>query len=218
MGWQVIFLDYWKYIRQKAKYSHPLRLLVDGLWKLGISVRPLYIFQEGLSDAKIPEWEGKFDGYELEFLDMKDMGAISSIPFRNASSLDQLSRRLREGKRCLGMKHGGELVAFTWCDFEKFSFEGFWFDLADDEAYLFDMYTLVPYRGRGVAPYLRYEIYRELDLLGKKRLYSVSDCFNTPAVKFKLKLNARIIELGLLVELFGKWQFGRTIKKYKIQK
>jgi len=116
------------------------------------------------------------------------------------------------------MKHGGVLVAFTWCDFENFSFESFCYDLSEDEAYLFDMYTLEAYRGKGVAPYLRYQFYRELALQGKKRLYSVSDCFNTPGIKFKLKLNARIIELGLLVELFGKWQFGRIIKKYEASK
>jgi GNAT superfamily N-acetyltransferase len=211
-------LEYWKYIREKARHSHPLRLVVDGLWKMGISVRPFYVFQEGLSDIKTSEWHGKFDGYKLGFLDKNDMGVISAIPFRNASSLEELLQRLREGKRCLGMKHGGELVAFTWCNFDRFDFESFCFDLSENEAYLFDAYTLEPYRGKGIAPYLRDQIYRELDLLGKKRLYSVSDCFNTPAVKFKMKLNARIIELGLFVELFGKWRFGRIIKKYEAAK
>ncbi len=208
-------MEYLKYIWQKARHSHPLRLVVDGLWKMGISIRPFYVFQEGLSDTKISEWHGKFDGYKLAFLEPQDMEEISKIPFRNDSSLEQLCRRLREGKRCLGMKHRGELVAFTWCDFDRFDFESFCFDLSKDEAYLFDAYTLEPYRGKGVAPYLRDQIYRELDLLGKKRLYSVSDCFNTPAVKFKMKLNAKIIELGLFVKLFGKWRFGRIIKKYE---
>jgi GNAT superfamily N-acetyltransferase len=181
---------------------------------MGISVRPFYVFQEGLSDMNISKWYGKFDGYKLGFLELQDMEEISRIPFRNDSSLEQLSLRLREGKRCLGMKYRGKLVAFTWCDFNRFDFESFCFDLSKDEAYLFDAYTLEPYRGKGIAPYLRDQIYRELNLLGKKRLYSVSDCFNTPALKFKMKLNAKIIELGLFVELFGKWRFGRIIKKY----
>lgn len=211
-------MNYWKYIWQKAKHSHPLRLVVDGLWKMGISVRPYYIYEERLSDVRISEWDGRFDAYELGFLDTQDMKVISSIPFRNASSLGQLLLRLREGKRCFGMRDGDKLVAFTWCDFNRFNFESVCFDLAEDEAYLFDMYTLAAYRGRGVAPYLRYQIYRKLDLMGKRILYSVSDCFNTPAVKFKLKLNARIIELGLLVELFGKWRFNRRIKKYQAAK
>jgi len=207
-------LNYWQYIRQKAKHSHPFRLVIDGLWKMGVSVRPLYIFREGLSEEGPAELEGGFEGYELGFLGYEDMEAISNIPFRN-TSLEQLSLRLGEGKKCFGMKDGGELIAFTWCDFDTCNFEGFRFDLSEDEAYLFDMHTLDAYRGKGVAPYLRYQAYRELRLLEKKRLYSISDRFNTSAVNFKLKLNARIIELGLLVELFGKWRFARTIRKYE---
>jgi len=131
-------------------------------------VRPFYVFQERLSDTKISEWHGKFDGYELDFLGIQDMKMISGIRFRNESSLEQLYRRLREGKRCYGMKHRGELVAFTWCDLDRFSFESVCFDLSEDEAYLFDMHTLEAYGGRGIAPYLWCQIFKELDLLGKK--------------------------------------------------
>ena len=207
-------MNYWKYISEKARYSHPLRLVIDGLWKLGISLRPLYLFREGLSDEGAPELEDGFEEYELGFLGAQDMAVIADIPFRN-TSLAQLNSRLREGNKCLGMKYQGEWVAFTWCDFDTCSFDGFRFHLSEDEAYLFDMYTLASHRGRGIGPYLRYQIYRELDVLGKKNLYSISDCFNTPALKFKMKLDARIIELGLLVELFGKWRFARTLRKYE---
>jgi hypothetical protein len=208
-------MDYWKYIYSKARYSHPLRLVVDGLWKMGVQLRPFYVFQEGMSDAGINELETGLDEHEVGFLGAGDMEVISGFPSRN-TSLDRLLQRLKEGKRCLGMKRRGELIAFVWCDFEACSFEGFRFDLSEDEAYLYDMYTLEPYRGKGVAPYLRYQCYRELDILGKRKLFSVSDYFNTPAVKFKLKLNARIIELGLLIDLFGKWKLTRSMKKYPI--
>jgi GNAT superfamily N-acetyltransferase len=206
-------MDYWKYIWRKARYNHPLRLVVDGLWKMGVQVRPFCVFQEGLSDASIHELETGLEGHEIGFLGVQDMKAISEIPLRNIS-LEQLLQRLKEGKKCLGMKCRGELIAFVWCDFDECNFEGFRFDLSEDEVYLFDMYTLAPYRGRGIAPYLRYQCYRELDILGKRKLFSISDYFNTPSIKFKLKLNARIIELALFVDLFGKRRLTRSIKKY----
>jgi hypothetical protein len=46
------------------------------------------------------------------------------------------------------------------------------------------------------------------------RLYSISNCFNTPSIKFKKKLNAKLLELHLAVELFNKWHFNLQLKKY----
>jgi hypothetical protein len=39
-------------------------------------------------------------------------------------------------------------------------------------------------------------------------VYSITDCFNAPALQFKQKLGARIIKSGWHIILFKKWHFG----------
>jgi GNAT superfamily N-acetyltransferase len=139
------------------------------------------------------------------------MKVISAIPYRSLSE-EQLLLRLEEGKLCFGAKHRGIPVAFTWCDMNECHYEGQRFRLKDDEAYLFDAYTLDSYRGRGIAPYIRYQLYKELAKLGRTALHSVSERFNSSSIRFKEKLNARLVGRGILVQLFSKWHFSSDFK------
>jgi hypothetical protein len=125
-----------------------------------------------------------------------------------------LQRRLEKGKLCFGAKYRGELAAFTWFELDLLDAGRYCRPLARDEAYLFDAYTPIPYRGKGIAPHIRYLGYKELEKLGRTRLYSISLYFNTPAVNFKRKLGARFLELRLLVRVFRKWSRDVRIKRY----
>ena len=116
---------------------------------------------------------------------------------------------------CLALKHQGRLVAFTWCDLNECTFRGHRFRLKDNEAYLFDMYTIEKYRGKGIAPYLRFQLYRELRKLGRVKLYSVSGYLNKSAVKFKDKLGAKQLKLGIYINLFEWKKFSIPIRRYE---
>jgi hypothetical protein len=144
------------------------------------------------------------------------MPEMASIPFRQIS-LEVLLTRLKQGKMCFGAKHRGQIVAFSWCDLESFFFKGLPFKLRDDEAFLFDAHTLEAFRGRAIAPYLRYQQYKELAGLGRHKLYSISGRYNASWLKFKRKLNARLIGAGLLIELFDKWHFSSVSEKHIIR-
>lgn len=205
---------YLKHLWLKARHNSILRLVFDGLAKLGVKIQPYYIVVEGLFNRSLPHLETGFDEYEIGFLGPQYMNEISAIPGRILSE-EKLLLRLKEGKKCFGLKYRKELVAFTWCDFDECNFKGFRFPLKKNEAYLYDAYTLIPFRGKGIAPYLRYQCYKELAKLGRNKLYSISDCLNTPSVRFKKKLNAELLELCLFVEMFKKWHFSSRLKKYR---
>lgn len=210
-------LYYLKHIWAKIKYSPSIQLILDGLTRLGIRVSPYYIVMEGLFNGSMPHLERGFDEYYIGFLGQQDMKEISIIPGPDrVFSEEKLLLRLKEGKKCLGVKYRGEIVAFTWFDLVECSSMFYRFSLKKDEAYLFDAYTLMTFRGKGLAPYMRYQCYKELALLGRYKLYSISDCFNTPSIRFKMKLNAKLIELGLFVELFKKWQFNSRLRRYRV--
>ena len=88
------------------------------------------------------------------------------------------------------------------------------FKLNENEAYLFDAYILKAYRGHKLAPFMRYRCYRELEKMGRSTFYSYSDYFNTPANRFKKKLDARLLKLCLFIKLFEKFEWNLTLKSY----
>ena len=197
---------YLKHIWVKIRYSAFLRLIFDGLTMIGIRISLFYIVLEGLFDENLLNIEKGFNGYDVGYLGAEDMKELSVIPGPDRSfSEEDLLLRLKQGNKCLGIKYKGRIAAFTWFDLGEFKLGFFRFSLKENEAYLFDAYTLMSFRGKGLAPYMRYRSYKELAKLGKNKLYSVSECFNTPSIRFKMKLNAKIIELYLYVEIFKKW-------------
>jgi hypothetical protein len=193
-------------------YAFALRLIIDGLSQAGFRIEPYHVFLEELTVA--PQVERGFDDYEVSFLEAADMREIAQIPGRRFTH-GELLARLSEGQRCLGLRHQGRIAAFTWCDFTACLFENDrLFALRDNEACLFDAYTMEPFRGRDLAPFVRYSCYRELARIGRTRCFSVTVLFNVPAMRFKKKLNAKVIELWVLVELFRRWRFHRRLTRY----
>jgi hypothetical protein len=199
-------------IKNKLRYSSFLRIVLDGIAKAGIRINLYYIVLEGLFNRSLLDLETGFDEYELCFLSPQDMKTISSIPGRNFTE-ESLLERLQNGQKCFGVKYRGEIAAFTWCNFDRCT-QWYKFPLKDNEAYLFDAYTLMHFRGKGLAPYIRYQCYKELAKSDRHKLFSISDYVNTPSIKFKKKLNAKFIELRLSVELFRKCSFDLHLKKY----
>jgi len=200
--------------RIKYRYSHSLRLFFDAFSKLGIRIAPYYLFREKIASLKPPAPSKEFEHVHISFWGPEEIKAMAKIPGRKFSEEDLL-KRLSDGNRCLGLKKDGQLISFTWCNFREMTFKWHRTPLGKNEAFMFDAYTLPDYRGKGIAPFLRYHCYRELEKLGMTRLYSYTDYFNTPAVKFKLKLKAEIEKLNLYIVLFNKWPFHFIIKDYQ---
>ena len=204
-------MSYLEHLRSKLRYNEIMGNILDALSKLGIKIILFYVFLEK-ETADPPDFESEFEEYEVKGLFQTDMTQIAAIPERKVT-FDELSKRISEGKRCLGMKHQGRLIAFTWCDLNECHYEGYRFPLRPNEAYLFDSYTSIPYRGRGILPYLRRRMYAELKQLGKNTFYSVSNRYYISAVRFKLKLNAKIVDSGIYIELFKRWRFTSKARR-----
>ncbi len=207
---------YLRHIWAKVRYRHFAWIIIDSLTKMGVRISPYYIVLEGLFNSTIEHLESGFKEYDIGFLTPIDMGEMSAIPGPDRPFTEEcLLQRLKKDQKCLGIKHMGRIVAFTWFDLNEFHCTFCKIPLKEDEAYLFDAYTIMDYRGKGLAPYMRYQCYKKLASLGMDRLYSVSECCNTPSIKFKMKLKAEIIELCLYVELFKRWSFNTRLKSYK---
>jgi GNAT superfamily N-acetyltransferase len=194
-------------------YGLLVRLMIECLATLGLRIDPFHLFIETMG-GKQPPVESGFDNFVIDYLEAGDMAALARIPGRNFSE-DELLLRLEQGKRCLGIRYRGEIVAFIWFNLNECTFESHTlFILRENEAHLFDTYTAESFRGKSLAPHLRYRCYEELAKLGRERLYSVTVLFNTPAVRYKQKLGAQIAELMVFVELLKRCRFHARLKRY----
>jgi hypothetical protein len=202
-----------KKIAVKVRYGLTMQGVRSLLRKIGIEFSPFIIFQEGLNFAEIPEIKGIVSEYPCVLLvpeDMKEIGAINHLGFTEEKYL----KHLEEGDDCIGIKHKGEIAAFMWIKYTEMNYKSTNISLKGDEAYLWNMYTRESYRGKNLAPYLRYISYKILKEKGRDKLYSISDYFNSPAVIFKKKLEAKKLKLILFVRLFNKFERSYNLKTY----
>jgi GNAT superfamily N-acetyltransferase len=198
---------YLRHVWERFRHEPPAQLLLDGLGRLGVSIQPFYLFEETLPADGPPVVDEALRSAVVRQLGPDDMQGVALVPWRGLTEEFFLAR-LRKGDGCLGMFDGGRLAAFTWYDPKECNYEGWRFPLQEDEAYLFDSFTLAPWRGKGAAPYLRHRVYQILAEDGRTRFYSLSIRTNKAAIGFKEKLGASIVGRGWVVELFGRWRFG----------
>ena len=200
-------IAYIKHLAERFRYESGSQILLDTLDRLGVSIHPFYLFEESLPSGGPPPVVPGFGNVEIRPLGARDMAAVAAVPWRGLDE-DFFLQRLERGNGCLGLFDRGRLAAFTWYDRRACDYDGWRFPLCDGEAYLFDSFTLTPWRGKGLAPYLRYRVYEVLADRGCTRFYSVSVRTNRSALRFKQKLGGRVVGKGWLVKVFRRWQFG----------
>jgi hypothetical protein len=199
-------------IIDKFRYGLVLQVIRNQLTRIGIEITPFYLEKEGLCISEVPEIKGLISEYSVGFLDEMDMKIIADKA-RGYSEAEFLTR-MKEGKLCLGLKHNEEIAVFMWIFLHECEYGPIKTTLKSDEAYLTDMYTMESYRGRNLAAYLRYRSYEILKRLGRDKIYSVGEYFNTSAMKYKSKLNVKKLKLVLFLRLFYKFKWSFTIKSY----
>lgn len=192
----------------KVRYGLILQGIRNRLGRIGLVFLPYYWVREGEGDCLQPGIRGNPEGYSLVFLEEEDIKSmeVKKLGYPEEKMLDDL----RSGKKCIGLKHKGLVAAFMWIELNDFVFKYKVFRIKANEAYLFNMHTMEQFRGRNLAPYLRYHSYEILKKTGRDTFYSISEYLNASTIKFKKKLNARHLELYLHIDFFGKCR--RTFK------
>jgi GNAT superfamily N-acetyltransferase len=190
------------------------KFLFRKLSEKGLKIIPFYLYEEGIFGADWKIYRDGFNEYAIGFLGFQDMKEISSFPRADWASERDLLSRLNDNHKCYGAKYNGRIVAFTWCNFVSCHSLIYKFQLEENEAYLWDAYTSEDFRGKGIAPYLRFKFYEELETLGRNKFYSMSILPNRPAIRFKEKLNARPLILGIYFGKLKKRFFTIRIKTY----
>lgn len=199
-------------LRKNIRYGLVWQSVRFRLLKLGIEFTPYYIFQEGTGDLELPVIKGNYSDFSFCFLENEDMKLIGKAD--SGFPEEKLTELLNSGEKCIGIKFKDEIAAFMWINFTGFSYKDTSIRLKENEAYLWFMYTMEHFRGKNLAPYLRFKSYEILREMGRNVMYSISESFNRPAVRFKKKLNARKLKLILYLQLSDKFRKSITLSTY----
>jgi len=190
--------------RNRFRYGLATQEILDRLAAtIGLVIYPYFLVHERIQPGMEPKDPGDGDDYRVRYLTETDMEFVANHPV-NRRSVEALVEKLRSGSQSLGFFVNGELAAWTWFRLDRVPIP-LWmndlFRLENDEAYLFDAYVVPAYRGRRLAPLVRYRAYQELQNIGRHRLYSITLAFNASSRRFKQRLQGKETELRLLIGL-----------------
>ncbi|MFP4845898.1 GNAT family N-acetyltransferase [Winogradskyella sp. PE311] len=184
----------------------------NNLAKIGLDFMPYYWVKEATSPISPPQIRGKDKNFKISTFGESEINHIKS----SIIGIEQkdLLADLKNGEICIGLKNNDKIAAYMFIKCKPFTFRKRFFDLKSNQSYLHSMYTFEAYRGKNLAPYLRYHSYKVLKERGVTEYLSVSEYFNKSTIKFKKKLNSKPYRLYLSLVLFKRWTMNFTLRKY----
>ncbi len=186
--------------------------LRNRLARIGIDIEPYYWVQEEYEPCEAPIINDDASKYAIRYLNLDELRNICYL--QSAKEIEEMVKGMERGQLCVGLQKEGEIAAYTFVELNDFDFKGRIFKIKPNEFYLLNMWTFHAFRGRNLAPYLRYKTYQLLKEQGRDVKYSITDYFNKSSIKFKKKLNSKNHYLYLSIVLFGKYKWNFTLKKY----
>jgi hypothetical protein len=201
-------------IRSKFRHHLVLLWLTDRLVSWGFTFKLSYWIREIVGDTlPVGLKEEDYDDFTFVELGYNDMEKVARDGEHSNLSLDYLQQTIsKPGVKCFALKHRDQIACMTWFNFTECDCRFLQRPLKDKEVYCFEMFTMKSYRGRNLAPYLRFKAMNAVKALGAETFYSVSDYFNPPAIRFKKKMNAEFLELHLLIALLSVVRFSCRLK------
>ena len=173
----------WQRLLGRLRYGLLIQELLDRLARAQVFIYPYYVVLEP-GGAESPAAADHRCTFRL--LGAADVDQVMRVLVGRITKeifLEQLTRA-----ECLGVFYDGKLAGYTWVRLDMVAIpEGLGqpvFVLHPDEAYLFDMYVALPYRGLQLAGILQQAMQAELMRRGRTR-FSLTLTFNRSSRRFK---------------------------------
>ena len=208
-----MFTNLIKLIQERIRERMVLVSISHLLERVGVKVVPYYVTRESLCDKVDLNLEPKLKTLVCGFLSPSEVRQLFSLP-EISNLAAEADNWQKSGCLCFALKHNNEISAYMWCNLHQSNSDLSDLPLKVNEAYLFRARTMNAYRGKNLAPFLRYELYKNLNEMGYTTFYSITEYFNAPAVSFKKKLKAQNIKVCFYLGLFHKRLLNITLKKY----
>ncbi len=195
-------------IIKNGLFLHGIR---NTLAKIGFDFMP-YFWEVGSIDIEPPRIRDDESKYQLSVFGAEELTFVKNNVI--GITHKDLMNDLKNGDTCLGIKYEDKISVYSFIKHETFYIRGRKFVIKPSEGYVHNTYTFEAFRGRNLAPYLRYQSYEYLKAKGIDTYYSISEYFNKPTLKYKQKLKIKPLKLYLSVILFKRWVFNFTLKSY----
>lgn len=200
-------------IGYRMRHGLVLFSILNFLRRFGVYINPYWVDLESLAFCPEPSLKDDPGLYHLDSINKED---VLLLYHQLRWNTDTLTDHIKSEFRGVGLYRNEELEAFMMIRTKSFAFFGKEFQLGQNEAYLENMYTYEKFRGKNLAPYLRYQCYKLLAAEGRTNCYSITQYFNTSSRKFKAKLGAKPSELWLHLGLSKKLHRTILLKKYTV--
>ena len=181
------------------------------LTRLGIDIAPYYFEREGLQHCTEVLLKNHLEPYEIIKVSPEQISVMHNIMGLDARKLKQ---DIEAGQLCMGVSYRKKIVAVIFANFDDFIFKQRKFVLKENQAYIHNLYTFETHRGKGLAPYLRYQCYKELYQRGVNECFSITSYFNKSSLRANQKMNITHDALYLYIGLLKKFHWNFTLKTY----
>jgi len=187
---------------QSSRYGLFTQRLLQRLRKhLKINYQPYYVFREGHVPIDEP-WRELPDNLSVAVLTQQDYTRV--VGLSAWATAEEVQRRLAAGHVCTLICQADVVAGYTWADLQEVNDRHCNYPLPAGHAYLYDAFVANEFRGGGLASNMRAACYAHLRSMGVTGFISVSDQYNTPALKFKQRLGGEPVELYRLLQIGGK--------------
>lgn len=186
------------------------------LARAGLRVTPYYWMKEMLPTDLPPHLSVLPEGFTFREIGEADVAALNQLgSAEDGMDGERLMRHATDhGYRCLGIMRGDEVVAFTSFATDVSHSLTHQAVMGPNEVYLFNMYVMPEMRGRNFAAILRQKNYELLRAMGRDTCYSITIRSNRASLRFKEKLGAKKVLLGVCVQWKGKVVARWVVRRY----
>jgi len=150
-----------KLIWQLIKHGLILQGIRYAFAKIGLDIMPYYWVKEEESLSNKPLIKADSQDYIFISLNSEDIKSI--LDKSDSINEKKILQSLDYKQECVGLKYGNQIAAYMFVELNDFIFKNRVFKIKENEAYLLNMFTFNSFRGKSLAPYLRYCSYRYLE-------------------------------------------------------
>ncbi|MEB8344490.1 GNAT family N-acetyltransferase [Flavobacteriaceae bacterium KMM 6898] len=201
-----------KMVRNRIKNGLFLFTLRNFLTRIGLDIDPYYWDEERLDQCTEPKIRDTSNTYEIVNVEADEVGILHNILGMDSV---ELKKDIQNGQLCMGLKHKDEIVAVVFAKFNDLVYKNRTFKLGSNQGYILNLYTFESYRGKNLAPYLRYHCYLALKERGVDNIFCITSYFNKSVLISNKKLNIKHVTLFLHIGLFKRFHWNYILKNYK---
>ena len=172
----------YRYFREEGSGGFLTRALNDILSPIYKSKKVIFYKNENTANEIGKNSNGRREQIKVRMALPEDIDELEQIMYQDRF---EIKKRFKRGNRCFVACIGTRIVHYTWVSFYKEYLPSInkWIELAEDEAYVYNVRTLSDFRGQGIFPFVLASICGQLRKDGYKRILASIQSDNIPSQK-----------------------------------